>query len=662
MVRSTDTKKSVRLATACTECQRRKQKASTDIQRCAVGNGHAINHCQGRRIAHLCKFTPKKVLKAAKPVSNDPRSDNCKRPPSDSLLIPFRTPNTPARNNADSSPDSLSSNSVSAIASGDGFRMLGYLPDNENVLQGGTDQYQSAAISPLPRGNLSPELEKAIRTIPPKPYTDILVQLFLSDMNDQYYCLYPPTFSLDYSTWWVGKASGETLTPEFTCLLLHVCACGALYLDPEARQKLESELGESSQNLAEQYHHTAKQLSNTIAPGKGGLIQVQQLFINAVWYKTEALFIESWHALGAAIHEAQELGMHRSSSKAKVSEFEGEMRRRLWCTLYTWDWQMSLLLSRPFVINSNYCSFELPNVRLETGADAPSPITHITLQCQLGQTISTIPGVMGGILNPTQAVSIQQETERWFDSFPPPYRLIDPDTRWDQSHPYVTMQRHQVHAIGWMVMLLPLKQCLTKDLDQDKPSIEKSLRPNASHMLPANTKFHSAPFLMFDTAAFLCSAIIHDSSRTLPQRDKVVEAIGLVLKALAQISQNTKTGAICSAVLTKLASSTPLSPEEKALMFAKSPEVSLEEPRTPPAIRPGLDALCGDDAYLGTSLSTSNNFGDTMEMSLSLGLNPADSMGGYMGLSDIPNMDLGVLGQIWDWDNLDLDLPGSPTL
>lgn len=39
-------------------------------------------------------------------------------------------------------------------------------------------------------------------------------------------------------------------------------------------------------------------------------MQVQQLFLTAQWFKTEAFFVESWHALGAAIHEAQELGIY----------------------------------------------------------------------------------------------------------------------------------------------------------------------------------------------------------------------------------------------------------------------------------------------------------------------------------------------------------------
>jgi hypothetical protein len=112
----------------------------------------------------------------------------------------------------------------------------------------------------------------------------------------------------DYADWWSVKAGGLPLSPVFTCLVLRVCACAVPYLDDSLRQRLESELGTGVEQLSMHYHNAAKQLSNTVGPGKGGLMQVQQLFLTAQWFKTEAMFVESWHALGTAIHEAQELG------------------------------------------------------------------------------------------------------------------------------------------------------------------------------------------------------------------------------------------------------------------------------------------------------------------------------------------------------------------
>jgi hypothetical protein len=107
----------------------------------------------------------------------------------------------------------------------------------------------------------------------------------------------------------VNRANGKTLNPEFTCLLLRVCACSLQFLEPKLSQKFDRELGETTQSLAERAHRAARRLSNTIPPGNGGLTQIQQLFLTALWFKTEALFIESWHILTVAIHEAQELGM-----------------------------------------------------------------------------------------------------------------------------------------------------------------------------------------------------------------------------------------------------------------------------------------------------------------------------------------------------------------
>ena len=166
----------------------------------------------------------------------------------------------------------------------------------------------------------------------------MLIQRYMEITNFNYYCLYPPMFSHDYAVWWSDRTDGKPLTPEFTCLLMRVCACSAQYLDAETQTRLETELGESAQTLSENYHHAAKQLSNTIPPGKGGLAQIQQLFLTAAWFKAESLFVESWHAMSSAIHEAQEQGLHKMSIKTGMSEFDMEMRRRLWCLLYSWDW------------------------------------------------------------------------------------------------------------------------------------------------------------------------------------------------------------------------------------------------------------------------------------------------------------------------------------
>ncbi|KAL3470611.1 fungal-specific transcription factor domain-containing protein [Aspergillus californicus] len=635
----------VRPATSCTECQRRKQKCSREWP---------CNHCQARKIAHLCKFAPKKAVRAAKPANETRLLDQ-----------EYSNP----------SPQYGAGQGLNFASDDEDLRSLGYLQDPQVASDQGGGGEKPNVISSDSQGTISNEMENALRTIPPKPYTDILVQHYLDYTNYQYYALYPPAFMHDYAVWWSGKATGLPLTSEFTCLLLRVCACAIPHLNNAIQQKLELELGESPEQLSMLCHSSAKQLSSTISPGKGGLTQVQQLFLTAQWFKTEALFVESWHSLGAAIHEAQEQGMHRSSSSSRFSDFDREMRRRLWCILYTWDWQMSVLLSRPFIINSSCCSFDMPNLHLEivdSQPECPSPIAHMIFQCRLGLSISKVPGVMGGALSLNQAMSIQQETESWFESFPPTYSISNPDTRWDESHQFVKLQRFQLHVIGYMMMLMPLKQCLTKHIDPRSTSIEKSLQTTAvenalkllrscddllRHILPLTAKFHFAPFLMFDTAALLCSAIVHDKDRSLPQRDKILEAILKTLDELGRLSGRAKTGMICYTALRRLVSCLPLQPMEIPSSDSNTSRSAVETSPTLPDVFGVQDP---SSCFSAVPLPPLNVFDDNFITPASLSFVSSD-MNGYNGLTDLSNIDLGELGQLWDWSNLELD-PPSMTL
>lgn len=334
---------------------------------------------------------------------------------------------------------------------------------------------------------------------------------------------------------------------------------------------------------------------------------------------------------------------------------------------------MSLLLSRPFIINSTCCTFELPDLRLDpvdSQPETPSPITHMVLQCQLGLSISKLPGVMGGVLSLTQAMAVQQETEKWFKSFPPAYSISNPDTRWDETHRFIKLQRFQLHIIGYMMILMPLKQCLTKYIDPISSSIEKGLQTTAvenalklleackdllRHILPLNAKFHFAPFLMFDTTAMLCSAIVHDKNKILPQRDRILEAIPKTLAELGRLSERAKTGMICYTALRKLVACLPLVPKEALAFTDSTPESSIEAPPTLSDI-PGIPhPLPGTAA----TLSPGNIFHDGLLAPTSLDFLPSDPMGGYNGFTDLSQIDLGELSQIWDWGSLDIDFPNE---
>ncbi|KAJ5729006.1 uncharacterized protein N7483_003514 [Penicillium malachiteum] len=552
-----------------------------------------------------------------------------------------------------------------SLATKDGLRVIGYLPNDQNLLLGNTSQQLEGTSS---------EIRNALGLLPPKPYTDILVQRFLEVTNYNYSCLYPPRFSVAYAAWWADRANGKLITPEFTCLLIRVCACSAQYLDTDTERKLESELGYSAQKLSENLHYAGKQLSNTIGPGKGGLSQVQQLFLTAAWFKSESLFVESWHALSSSIHEAQEQGMHKSSVKSGLSEFDTEMRRRMWCILCNWDWQIAMLLSRPLIINHNSSAVELPNLQLErsNGEGPPSPFAHVSLQFQLGQIMTGTSLLNGGETTPLEAESIRTHINNWIVSLPPPYSESDPDTQWDKTHIYIPLQRHHLYAISYMTMLSPFKRFLTRVYDSSSSREDRACRSKAvdiaihllklsrqlfDHVFPINAKFHIVSFLLFDTAAFLCSAVIHDRDNSLPRRDEVIQVIRLACSSMEELSQITKLGAVCYKVMIKLSGSLLKSPKTTSQVNATgnySSEAIDYNDFSPDLAAPSLTDDISPESWI-PSLDSFDSTQTFFPASLDFPI-PELEIPPSMGVCDFSAFDFGQFDQIWDWQNLDLTL------
>lgn len=130
--------------------------------------------------------------------------------------------------------------------------------------------------------------------MPPRPYTNMLVKGFFDHVNYHFEVIYQPSFMSSYLEWWDQRRdwqSGQPLsisTITFTALVLQICANSAQFLSPSALKQLEEDLGESAEQLGSRCYHSALSLGSFIPPGEGGLVHVQQLFLGAIWLKTEA--------------------------------------------------------------------------------------------------------------------------------------------------------------------------------------------------------------------------------------------------------------------------------------------------------------------------------------------------------------------------------------
>jgi hypothetical protein len=89
-------------------------------------------------------------------------------------------------------------------------------------------------------------------------------------------------------------------------LFLIVCACSAQHTHHQLRSRLEIETDEQLETLSDRYHRTARELHGAIPIGYWDITNVQLLMLSCLWYKCEARFIQSWHAVNVTIRIAQE--------------------------------------------------------------------------------------------------------------------------------------------------------------------------------------------------------------------------------------------------------------------------------------------------------------------------------------------------------------------
>ncbi|KAH6614570.1 hypothetical protein B0J18DRAFT_303122 [Chaetomium sp. MPI-SDFR-AT-0129] len=326
-------------------------------------------------------------------------------------------------------------------------------------------------------GEQSEELKFAVRLLSEfEKHIDYLVNDWLNRKHHQSYALDPAEFRRQYDRW--GGTPRDKVTAGFTSLILRVCACSLDFIDKDRATELNVP---DVQGLANRVHTAAEKLGDSIPPGKGGLAQVQQLLLTAIWLESSEKRTEAWHALGKAIMAAYELGLHQPSPPMGVSESEQETRIRTWVILSLLDCELSHELSgelsRPPHVNLADPKIELPPP-LEGNPgrlNRPSLFRHLELHYQLRVVVAKAVAQLG--CHSTREEMEKQTTHvivNWREQLPKEYALIRPDTRWDCEYKWVVRQREYLGMIAGAALV---RHTSPRD-NQEKISVFEVLKDN----------------------------------------------------------------------------------------------------------------------------------------------------------------------------------------
>ncbi|CAM1510088.1 Fc.00g004230.m01.CDS01 [Cosmosporella sp. VM-42] len=558
---------------ACAECQRRKQKVGSpqttstfaqirpDVSTLSnIGiNGSQCNrewpcnHCLKRKVADKCRFLPSKEV-------NSPGQEVSRK-------------QKRARSH-DETETTLIGDDVNDGDESLGLEAMGYMAGSLlATLDSEVNKKKPAEELDWVTCDTCPQLERALRILPSRPQMDALVQSFFNNVNYHYYIIYPPIFLQEYQSWWERRSQNRPLALQWTCLLVMVCACATQHLDVDNRPQVELNLGESANELTEQYHNIARELSSVIPSGRYHLLNVQRMLHSIYWFKAEARFVEAWHDIGAAVREAQELGLHKESASDSMLEFDREMRRRVWCILDTWDWQFASGLCRPTIIDHTDIDVNLPNLTLEDLN--PSPLLHMKLQSEVIGDLAARFSAPKNVVTLAEIEEYKGMIEAWFRSFPPVYSVDNPDKSVDHLHPWVSSHRFYIHTMAYLMILNPIRIHLAKPYTRASPKDELKVRADAVYYSLRNLdtttqwvdetshrdgRFHFIIFSLFDTATVLSTAIIKDTDQTVPRRDEILIAIHNAVKLLKRLNNISKTAKTSYEILSRLAQRVPRPP------------------------------------------------------------------------------------------------------
>ncbi|KAI5476040.1 amidohydrolase 2 [Pseudohyphozyma bogoriensis] len=294
-----------------------------------------------------------------------------------------------------------------------------------------------------------------VQDLPPKPTSDALIDFYFNSINLMRYPLNETAFRSSYDEFWPAIEQ-ESLPPHLvhrlplTFILLAIsCLTAPTQHLPFGNQSRPDEL-KARQAMALSLYagsRRAVSLSEVTFQGREDIMLVMAEVLTARYLILIRRATDAFAILGAAIHRAQTMGMHRASKSTRHrSSASEDLRRRVWR-------YCALLVGQPLSINTDDCDAPLPAFVDEFFApgDPAEPTTESFLAYR--HSLATIMGeiakeafAVGGTTYPA-IVALEGRLQAWAQCLPSFFSLLPYGT----THP-VDTTHHPIVAIHRWVL------------------------------------------------------------------------------------------------------------------------------------------------------------------------------------------------------------------
>ncbi|OQE19204.1 hypothetical protein PENFLA_c019G07943 [Penicillium flavigenum] len=483
-----------RTMTSCLECYRRKQKVPA------------------------LHFSREDFSRLTMPQSSETWGQQSRVPRDQSENVPTQDDQAGGH----SGPGNLG---YSLVPGSNSFMGLQQVLGNEEF-QSMTAAQSNASIPILSRINA----ETLVSNLPPRPVIQSLVNLFFVEVNSHYFILERFYFEDLFSRWPLGEEtepvsylSREQLFTElryFSAVLFQLIALTLQSLPPDALDL--AQLSANDLAAPQTYSDLGDELLSVLGRPGVALAAVQADFVRSSCLKNYGRGTESWHALGHAIRQAQELGLHRHKEIYQPDQANVDKTLSLFCF-------MAMILGRPRMIHRDDCDAKLPMecsiprnpstaVPMAVRPDESPSTTTVSaslFRYAIACKIHEMRAIKADYPHPkvySVIRKLHEDTTSSLNGLPSSIRPDYPDTSWDLECPYLPHLREELKMTANLFLMNLHRPYIFSSTESRKAALQAAFTTLDSQLLSfAQAKQHQYHLfgLAFYTvdASFLLSII-----------------------------------------------------------------------------------------------------------------------------------------------------------
>ncbi|KAF2084038.1 putative C6 transcription factor [Saccharata proteae CBS 121410] len=196
-----------------------------------------------------------------------------------------------------------------------------------------------------------PSYPSSSLVLPPRNVTDRLLKQYHASLHQYAPLVHWPTFQSEVDEVY-SKGALQGAPQMWVSLFFAILACGTLHTPPDAPRDAPRPDVEGNAFL-EVSGRAINTWTDDLTVDHAKTTLLLSIFLTEMNYKSAG-----WVWLGSTIKVAQEVGLHCETGPWSV--IEGEMRRRAWWALYTWDRFLALEVGRPVQIDDDECEVSWP--------------------------------------------------------------------------------------------------------------------------------------------------------------------------------------------------------------------------------------------------------------------------------------------------------------